>query len=702
MSDIPSTPAPLTRKTAKESLAPVFAVLASAGILITGHGLLGLLVPIRADLEAFTTLTIGLLGSAYFAGFLIAGIMTPRLIARVGHIRTFAISAAFASSASVSMLLLVEPWSWTLSRVIFGGAMASMYMVMESWLNECSSNESRGFVFGVYMIINFAALSGGQLFLTFADPSAIMPFLVVAMLVTLSLVPVSLTRATSPVPLTRVRVRIGALWQNSPVAFAGCILCGAAHGAFWMLGPLFGGQLGFDTAQIAQFIAASVIGGALAQVPIGALSDRIDRRLMLSAVAIAAIGSGLALLTAQSLDATHLRFLGLAVLFGASLLPLYSLLVAHANDYAEADDFVNISSGLLLLFGLGSMLGPAVAASVMERYGPAGFIGTISAILIVLIVFALYRVYRHPSLPQAEKEKFIASARTTYMAYELDPRGEEQPDESEAGSLVGDGAPLTFGASDTAEAGGIEILDPRTEESTETIAMANPSITAKDGSGSFGGYLALPPSGTGPGLVVIQEIFGVNKVMRDIVDDFAAQGFVAFCPDIFWRIQPGIDITDQTQEEWQQAFDYFGKFDQEKGVEDLQAAVDFLRNHEATNGKVGAVGFCLGGRMAARMALDTDVDGSVGYYGVGLEDFVDRVGDLKAPLMLHVAEEDSFVPKDAQAKFKEAFGKSDKVTIYTYPGKEHAFARKGGEHYDAEAAQTANQRTMDFFQRTVF
>ncbi len=234
--------------------------------------------------------------------------------------------------------------------------------------------------------------------------------------------------------------------------------------------------------------------------------------------------------------------------------------------------------------------------------------------------------------------------------------------------------------------------------------MSSDSLTveASDGSGSFGGYLSLPTSGTGPGLIVIQEIFGVNGVMRQITDDFASQGFVAFCPDIFWRLEPNIQITDQTEEEWQQAFDYFQRFDQEKGVEDLQAAVTALRADERTRTKIGAVGFCLGGRMAARMALDTDVDASVGYYGVGLDDFADRADEVRAPLMLHIAEEDGFVPKEAQQTVKDTLGRSPKVTIHSYPGKDHAFARKGGKHYDAAAASLALDRTMVHFKTTVF
>lgn len=225
--------------------------------------------------------------------------------------------------------------------------------------------------------------------------------------------------------------------------------------------------------------------------------------------------------------------------------------------------------------------------------------------------------------------------------------------------------------------------------------MGTMTIQAADG-GNFSAYMAKPNSGSGPALVVIQEIFGVNKVMRDLCDGYAAQGFVAICPDLFWRIEPGIDITDQTEAEWKQAFDLFGKFDVDKGVEDLKATIDAAR--AAGNGKVGSVGYCLGGKLAYLVAARTDADASVSFYGVGLEGLTGEAGAITNPLMLHIASEDGFVPKDAQAKINGDLEGHAHITRYTYDGQDHAFARIGGEHYDADAATLANQRTADFFQ----
>jgi carboxymethylenebutenolidase len=222
-------------------------------------------------------------------------------------------------------------------------------------------------------------------------------------------------------------------------------------------------------------------------------------------------------------------------------------------------------------------------------------------------------------------------------------------------------------------------------------------VRAADG-GSFSAYLAPSKAGRSPAIVVIQEIFGVNKVMRDVCDWVAAQGYTAICPDLFWRQEPGIQITDKTEAEWKRAFELFQGFDVAKGVDDLKATLATIRGHELCSGRAGAVGFCLGGKLAYLMATRTDVDASVGYYGVGIENDLGEAGNIKKPLLLHVAEKDKFVPPEAQKTVRETLERNPQVTIYNYPNCDHAFARVGGEHYDRQAADAANRRTLDFFQ----
>jgi len=226
-----------------------------------------------------------------------------------------------------------------------------------------------------------------------------------------------------------------------------------------------------------------------------------------------------------------------------------------------------------------------------------------------------------------------------------------------------------------------------------------PDITIKGRDGDFSAYLSTPAGGSGPGLLVIQEIFGVNQSMRQMCDAFSAQGYVALCPDIFWRQEPGIQITDKTDEEWQKAFQLFQGFDVDKGIEDLKDSLAALRGLDACTGKAGTVGYCLGGKLAFLMATRSDADCNIGYYGVGLDELLGEAGSISAPLMLHIAEKDEYCPPETQAKLRDSLGSHAQATLHFYPGMPHAFARAGGIHYDADAATLANGRTYDFLKQ---
>lgn len=222
-------------------------------------------------------------------------------------------------------------------------------------------------------------------------------------------------------------------------------------------------------------------------------------------------------------------------------------------------------------------------------------------------------------------------------------------------------------------------------------------IQAQDGSGSFSAYVAMPDKTPAPAIIAIQEIFGVNESMRQICDQWAAQGYIAVSPDLFWRIEPNIQLTDKTDEEWQQAFDLFNKFDADKGVEDIAATISRVRAHEACTGKVGAVGYCLGGLLAYLTAARTGIDATVGYYGVGIHQRLGEKDTIRTPLMLHIAEEDGFVDKDAQKAMHDGLDSHSLVTLHDYPGVDHAFARPDGVTRNEQAAKLADQRTADFF-----
>ena len=223
------------------------------------------------------------------------------------------------------------------------------------------------------------------------------------------------------------------------------------------------------------------------------------------------------------------------------------------------------------------------------------------------------------------------------------------------------------------------------------------TITAADG--AMGGYLANAASGRAPGLVVIQEIFGVNKVMRDLADGYAARGYHALVPDLFWRIEPGVQLSDKSKAEWDKAFALMNKFDPDSGVKDIQAGIDHLRRLSDCTGKVGAVGYCLGGLLAYLTAARGDADASVGYYGVNIQKFLGEAGNIKKPLMLHIAGKDGFTPPEAQKQIGDGLRGNPLVTLHTYPEMDHAFARIGGEHYDHANAELANGRTATFFRQ---
>ena len=222
-------------------------------------------------------------------------------------------------------------------------------------------------------------------------------------------------------------------------------------------------------------------------------------------------------------------------------------------------------------------------------------------------------------------------------------------------------------------------------------------IRASDG-GNFRGYLCLPRSGRGPGLVVEQEIFGINENVRLVCENYAKEGFVTLAPDLFWRMEPNVDL-GYAPKDWERAFDFFKRFDVDKGIDDVAATINHMHGLKECAGKVGAIGYCLGGKLAYLTATRTDVDCAVGYYGVGIEAILGEKGKIRKPLLVHIAEKDQFVPPEAQAKVKAALKDVKGVEIYSYPGVDHAFARINGDHFDKNAADLANKRTLEFLKK---
>ncbi len=231
--------------------------------------------------------------------------------------------------------------------------------------------------------------------------------------------------------------------------------------------------------------------------------------------------------------------------------------------------------------------------------------------------------------------------------------------------------------------------------------MSAETVTLKTPDGAFSAHLVAPATTPAAAIVVIQEIFGVNAFVLETCERLAANGYLAIAPDLFWRIEPGIDLTDQTDADWKRAFELYNAFDVDAGVRDIAATIDWVRAQTTCDGKVGAIGFCLGGLLAYLTATRTDSNASVAYYGVGIDKFVPEADKLAEPLLLHIAEEDEFVPKDAQARIQESLKNHPRIEIHTYPGRDHAFARTGGAHYDAADAALAEGRTLAFFKKAL-
>ena len=382
----------------RQALPSVVPLLASVALLIAGSGVLSMLLPIRAEMEAFGTLSIGVMGSAHSAGFVAGCLLGARLVARVGHIRTFAALVGLASCLFLAHALIVHPLAWWVLRAASGACFATLFLVIESWLNARATNATRGAVFCTYAVISHLCGSMGQIAVSLGEPDRFVLFSVGSILVSLSALPVALARVEAPSPPPAPRVRIGALWHASPVGFAGCAAAGFGGGAFWSLGPSFAIDATGSAEAVPLLMTAPILAAALVQWPVGLLSDRIDRRTVIAAMAAAA--AGIALAIHAGLAGAGALTLAFAA-FGAASIPVNALCVANANDFAPEGAAVETAAGLLLVWACGAVAGPVVASLLMERLGPEALFLHAGAVFATLAVFALWRRGRRDA-PEAE------------------------------------------------------------------------------------------------------------------------------------------------------------------------------------------------------------------------------------------------------------------------------------------------------------
>lgn len=405
------------------TLAPVFSLLLATSILLIGNGLQGTLIPIRADIEHFATTTVGLIGSVYFAGFMAGCLLGPVIVQRAGHIRTFSALAALASIVPLVHALEIDPVVWAGMRAVNGFCFAGLYMVIESWLNERATNETRGRLFAVYLVVNLSSLTLGQLLLNTAPPSGFTLFAICSILTSLALLPVSLTTSVQPAPIASTRINVGRLYRLSPVGLMGSLVVGLTNAPFWTLGPVFAREAGLDVRGISFFMISAILGGALAQFPIGRLSDRFDRRFVILVICVGSALGEAALIFAHR-TGEEMPLLAAGFFFGAFALTLYSVCVAHTNDHAGRENFVAVSGALLLAYAVGAVAGPALASLGTERWGIAFIFVFAAAIHVAFAAFTLARIRYVPPPPAEQRAGFVSvPLRPTEPAPpELDPR----------------------------------------------------------------------------------------------------------------------------------------------------------------------------------------------------------------------------------------------------------------------------------------
>jgi len=363
----------------------------------------------------FTTEQIGLLGSAHFLGFFIGCWWAPRLMGAVGHSRAFAAFTAAGAIGLLAHMLVIDPYAWALMRVASGVCVAGCYTVIESWLNAKVTNETRGRTMGAYRVADMGASLAAQLMIGVLEPAAYVSYNILAILCCASLLPLTLTRVPAPEVPEAPRLRPALAWQCSPLAAMGVVVAALSSATFRMVGPVYGEQVGLQLEQIAWFLAAFVLGGALAQYPVGWLSDRYDRRHVLLWLSGAAILScGVSVLIAE---ASSGAVMGTAFLFGLTSFPIYSVSSAHAHDFAESDQRVELSAALMFYYAAGAIAAPLLASALMSSYGPGSMFAMIAVGHVLLILFGLARMRKRPTRP--ERTRYVYAPRTSFLIGKL-------------------------------------------------------------------------------------------------------------------------------------------------------------------------------------------------------------------------------------------------------------------------------------------
>ena len=385
-------------------LQSAWALLFGMGLLQVGNGMQGTLLGIRGQIESFSTLQMSIVISAYFVGFLGGSRMAPELIRRVGHVRVFAALASMISAILILYPVFPDPWVWTFARVLIGFCFSAVYVTSESWLNNASTNETRGQALSAYMIVQTVGIVLAQGILVLADPSGYVLFVIPSILVSFAITPILLSISPTPAFDRTKPMSIRELYRVSPLGIAGMFLLGGIFAAQFGMAAVYGTQAGLSVAQISTFVSAIFVGAIVTQYPIGWLSDRMDRRRLIIAVAIlGGLGTTIGALFGQN----FIMLLVAAFLMGGTSNPLYSLLIAHTNDFINREEMAGASGGLIFVNGLGAIAGPLITGWAMDAVGSAGFFWFTTMLFTALVIYGLYRMTQRPTVGIDESGTYV-------------------------------------------------------------------------------------------------------------------------------------------------------------------------------------------------------------------------------------------------------------------------------------------------------
>ncbi len=385
-------------------LSGVWALLIGIVLIMLGNGMHFTLIGLRGGIEGFSASELAIVTSGYFVGFLSGARLSPLLIGRVGHVRVFAALGSFMSAGLIAFPLLAEPWAWTVLRLLVGFCMSGVYVAAESWLNNASTNETRGQVLSAYMIAQTLGIIGAQGLLTLGDAGTSSLFIGASILVSISFAPILLSAATVPVVEVARPMPLRGLFKGSPLGTVGIFLLGSVYATQSGMGAVFGTQIGLTAAQIALFVAMLFAGALVLQYPIGWLSDRMDRRkLIFGAATLGAVSCALGWIAGGGLW----PLMACAFLAGGVTTPLYALFLAYTNDALSAEDMPAASGGLIFTFGLGAIAGPLATGWAMEGLGPFAFWLVLGATFGVISLYALYRMTQRAVVPVDETESYL-------------------------------------------------------------------------------------------------------------------------------------------------------------------------------------------------------------------------------------------------------------------------------------------------------